>query len=267
MGKADHRYFVTATPMTSYDGTAMGAIAIAQDITDSRKLEEMAESRRRLSEMGALAASMAHEIRNPLNAIGITIQRMKTEIRPAEGEEDFGRFLDGLKAEIARLNSIVEKFLTVAQSIRPRMEKISLNELVSGVVDLFKNQVDSRRIKVVWDPSSDIDIQGDRAGLTQALVNVMKNSIEAIDSGGRIEVSVLLSEGKARISVVDDGPGIEDTAAALKPFHTTKTGGTGLGLATASKILADHGGELAIESSPGRGCRVDMIFPVKGVDI
>ncbi len=266
MGKNDSRYFVTATPLTGYGGEAMGAIAIAQDITDSRRLEEMAESRRRLSEMGALAASMAHEIRNPLNAIGITIQRMKAEIKPAEGEEDFGRFLDGLKTEIARLNSIIEKFLSVAQSIRPRIEEIDINELVSKVVDLFKNQADSRKIKLHWNPSSDISIHGDKAGLTQALVNVVKNSIEAVNPDGKIEISVSLSDNKTKISVIDNGPGIEDVAAALKPFHTTKAGGTGLGLATASKILADHGGELIIESSPGKGCRVDMIFPSRETD-
>ncbi len=267
MGKTDRRYFATATPLIGYDGAALGAIAIAQDITDSRKLEEMAESRRRLSEMGALAASMAHEIRNPLNAIGITIQRMKAEIKPVEGEKDFGRFLDGLKMEIARLNSIIEKFLSVAQSIRPRIEEFAVNELVSKVVDLFKIQADSQKIKLDWNPSSDINIKGDKSGLTQALVNVVKNSIEAVGSDGKIEISVSLSENKAKISIIDNGPGIEDVAAALKPFHTTKAGGTGLGLATASKILADHGGELVIESSPGKGCRVDMIFPVKGSDI
>ncbi len=267
MGKADRRYFVTATPLVGYDGTALGAIAIAQDITDSRRLEEMAESRRRLSEMGALAASMAHEIRNPLNAIGITIQRMKTEIEPAEGKEEFDRFLDGLRTEIARLNSIIEKFLSVAQSIKPRMEEININELISNTVDLFRHQADSQKIRLDWNPSSDIDIQGDKAGLTQALVNVVKNSIEAVGPEGEIEISVSLSDNKAKISVIDNGPGIEDVAAALKPFHTTKAGGTGLGLATASKILTDHGAELVIESSPGKGCRVDMIFPVKGSDI
>jgi nitrogen-specific signal transduction histidine kinase len=267
MGKADRRYFVTATPLVGYDRTALGAIAIAQDITDSRRLEEIAESRRRLSEMGALAASMAHEIRNPLNAIGITIQRMKTEIKPAEGKEEFGRFLGGLRTEIARLNSIIEKFLAVAQSIKPRMEKISINELISNAVDLFRHQADSQKIKLNWNSSSDIGILGDKAGLTQALVNVVKNSIEAVGADGEIEISVSLPDNKVRISVIDNGPGIEDVAAALKPFHTTKAGGTGLGLATASKILADHGGELVIESSPGKGCRVDMIFPAKGSEI
>lgn len=267
MGKADRRYFVTATPLVGYDRTALGAIAIAQDITDSRRLEEMAESRRRLSEMGALAASMAHEIRNPLNAIGITIQRMKTEIKPAEGKEEFERFLDGLRTEIARLNSIIEKFLAVARSIKPRIEKISINELISNAVDLFRHQADSHRITLDWNPASDIDIRGDKAGLTQALVNVVKNSLEAVGADGKIEISVSLSDNKVKISVMDNGPGIEDAAAALKPFHTTKAGGTGLGLATASKILGDHGGELVIESSPGKGCRVDMIFPAKGNEI
>jgi two-component system nitrogen regulation sensor histidine kinase GlnL len=264
MGKAGHRYFVTATPLVGYDGAVLGAIAIAQDITDSRKLEEMAESRRRLSEMGALAASMAHEIRNPLNAIGITIQRMKSEIKPPEGEEDFHRFLDGLKMEIERLNLIIEKFLSVARSIKPRMEELDIGELLSSVYELFKNQAEAARITFTTDPGSGLRAFADRSALTQALVNVVKNSIEAVQSGGKIEISSRQSGDNMVISVADDGPGMEDVSLAMKPFHTTKEGGTGLGLATASKILADHGGELVIESSPGYGCRVDIIFPVKG---
>jgi PAS domain S-box-containing protein len=263
MNRTDRRYFVTATPLVGYDGAVLGAMAIAQDITDSRKLEEMAESRRRLSEMGALAASMAHEIRNPLNAIGITIQRMKSEIKPPEGEKDYLRFLDGLKMEIERLNSIIEKFLSVARSIKPRMEEFELAEFLSNVYELFKNQAEAKKIEFTINPNRGQKAFADRSGLTQALVNVVKNSIEAVQAGGRIDISVGESGGNTVISVTDNGPGMDDVSLAMKPFHTTKEGGTGLGLATASKILADHGGELVIESSPGQGCRVDIIFPTK----
>jgi len=261
IGKTGKRYFVTATPLIGYDGAIMGAIAIAQDVTDTRKLEQIAESRKRLSEMGALAASMAHEIRNPLNAIGITIQRMKSEIRPSEGQQEYDRFIDGLRMEISRLNSIIEKFLAVARSVRPRLEKININDLVSNVVALFIDQARSHKIDLGWKPGNDIYAEVDKDSMTQALVNVVKNGIEAVDRGGKVEISVKSEGGKIRISVLDDGPGIEDISSAMKPFYTTKDGGTGLGLATSSLILAEHGGELVIESSAGKGCRVDLNFP------
>jgi len=262
LGNTGKRFFVTSTPLVGYDGSAMGAIAVAQDITDTRKLEQMAESRRRLSEMGALAASMAHEIRNPLNAIGITIQRMKSEIRPSHGQEEYDKFLDGLKMEIVRLNSIIEKFLTVARSARPRFEKVNIDRLITDVIAVFSDQARVRGIDLRWKPGDDLFAEIDSSSMTQALVNVLKNSLEAVDKNGRVEIRVETAGGKIRLSVADDGPGIEDVSSAAKPFYTTKDGGTGLGLATASSILADHGGELVIESSVGKGCKVDLIFPV-----
>ena len=261
MGNSGQRFFVTATPLIAFNGAVMGAIAIAQDITDIRKLGQMVESRKRLSEMGALAASMAHEIRNPLNAIGITIQRMKAEIRAVDGQAEYDSFLDGLKMEISRLNSIIEKFLTVARSVKPKMVKTGIDDLISSVVDLFGDQSRAQHIAIKWKPESKLEAQIDKDALTQALLNVVKNSMEALSAGGNIEIISDHIGEKIRISVIDDGPGIEDASSALMPFHTTKEGGTGLGLATASSILADHGGELVIESSAGKGCRVDLIFP------
>ncbi len=263
MGQDGGRFFVTATPLVGMDGTEFGAIAAAQDITAARKLEEVAESRRRLSEMGALAASMAHEIRNPLNAIGITIQRMKSEIKPVKKEDEYRKFIDGLRQEISRLNEIIEKFLAVARSIRPEIKTISSVDLINRAIDLFTNQTESKNIRIEYSPGDEISFEGDRDSLFQALINVIKNSIEALGPNGKIEIAARESSNAVIISIADNGPGIDDTDAALKPFHTTKKDGTGLGLSTASKILADHGGELIVESSPGRGCRVEFIIPRK----
>jgi two-component system sensor histidine kinase PilS (NtrC family) len=266
LGTEGSRFFVTATPLIGEDGSAMGAIAMAQDITDTRKLEQMADSRKRLSEMGALAASMAHEIRNPLNAIGITIQRMRSEIKPSEGEDTYRKFLDGLKMEIARLDSVIEKFLAVARSTKPRFEKTSLNNLITEIVALYSDQARSRGLNLGWIPKAEITAEIDSDSIKQALMNIVKNSMEAVPDGGNIEIEVGSVGDRIKISVVDNGPGIDDTSSAMKPFHTTKEGGTGLGLATASTILADHGGELVIESSSGGGCRVDLIFPAERND-
>ena len=262
LGEDRRRYFVTTTPLVGFDGASIGAIAVAQDITDSRRLENMAESRRRLSELGALAASMAHEIRNPLNAIGITIQRMKNEIVPAGSKEEYLKFIDLLRAEIKRLNDIIDKFLAVARAVRPEMSAIDLNELVRGLIELFENQARHQGTKIAFTtPIDGLTIEGDKAGLSQVLINLVKNSLEALEKNGEIKIEVAETGDKVHIIVIDNGPGIDDIPSALKPFFTTKQGGTGLGLATASKIMADHGGEIIIESSPGKGCKVELILP------
>jgi signal transduction histidine kinase len=265
MGENKRHYYITTTPLISNKGDVMGAISIAQDITDARQLEATAESRRRLSELGALAASMAHEIRNPLNAIGITIQRMKNEIKPAGSEEEYSKFIDGLRSEIKRLNDIIEKFLAVARSTRPDITNINLNDLIREVRELFENQARSQGVQIIVDGAEGISLEGDKAGLTQVLINLIKNSLEAITAEGKIEIQLTDMTDKVKISISDNGPGISDIAMAQKPFYTTKQNGTGLGLATAAKIMADHGGELVIESAPGKGCRIDLIMLKKRI--
>jgi signal transduction histidine kinase len=266
LGEDRRQYFMTTTPLVGFDGNSIGAIAVAQDITDTRKLESMAESRRRLSELGALAASMAHEIRNPLNAIGITIQRMKNEVVPAGSEEEYRKFIELLRSEIKRLNDIIEKFLAVARAVRPEIGEFRVIELVGDAIELFENQARMQGTKInLVPPADDLTAEGDRAGLSQVLINLIKNSLEALEHDGEITIDIAEIENKIRISVIDNGPGIMEITAALKPFYTTKNGGTGLGLATASKIMADHGGELVIESSPGKGCRIDLLFPKRKI--
>ncbi len=186
MGENNRQYYITTTPLIGFEGDSIGAISIAQDITETRKLEGVAESRRRLSELGALAASMAHEIRNPLNAIGITIQRMRNEIKPAGSEEEYQKFIDGLRSEIKRLNEIIEKFLAVARSSRPEIASIDIKDLVSSVTELFDNQAKSLGVSLTQNIPAGIVFEGDKAGLTQALINVVKNSLEAVSAGGKV---------------------------------------------------------------------------------
>ena len=120
----------------------------------------------------------------------------------------------------------------------------------------------AQKIKLTWDATPGLKAEGDKAALTQALVNIVKNSFEAVASGsGEINMTASEAGGKVRIAVRDNGPGIPDAALAQKPFYTTKKDGTGLGLATTAKIMADHNGELIIQSTPEQGCRVELVLP------
>jgi signal transduction histidine kinase len=171
--------------------------------------------------------------------------------------------METLKQEIRRLNELIEKFLAVARANRIQKALCDLSSLAKSVTELFRMQAESAKIKLKLNFENAVYAACDADAIRQALINVLKNSIEAIGTNGNIDISISEKNQYAIMSIKDDGPGIKDIALALKPFSTTKRDGTGLGLATASKIISDHGGKLTIESTPGHGCAVNIILPQK----
>ena len=261
LGPDAARLLISSAPLFDSQGRLIGALSISQDITNTKRAEESLEARRRLSEMGALAASMAHEIRNPLNAIGMSIQRLQTEFQPASNQVEYSAFMETLRHEIQRLNDLIEKFLAVARTSRLQKTSSNLTRMIQSIIELFKIQAESGKINISIKAEKEIWALCDNDAIKQVLINVIKNGIEAVNSGGNIEISTSERDGKAIISIKDNGPGIRDISLAMKPFHTTKKDGTGLGLSTASKLVSDHGGQLSIESAPGQGCTVNIVLP------
>ncbi|HXV76821.1 MAG TPA: HAMP domain-containing sensor histidine kinase [Candidatus Polarisedimenticolaceae bacterium] len=223
--------------------------------------------REKHSALGRLAAGVAHDIRNPLHSIGLTLEHLKDSCRPETGEraDEFERSIEIIRGEIRRLDQIVGSFLGFARNEgRPR-HTVALNALLIETARLVRKEAEWRKVDVAveTDPS-DPTVGADLDALRSSLLNLVLNSFEAMPDGGRLRLSIDSSEERVAIEVVDDGPGVpaEDQDRVFDFDYTTKDGGNGLGLAMVYQcIVEDHGGQVTLDSPPDGGTRVRMTLP------
>jgi signal transduction histidine kinase len=236
-----------------------------------RKIQEMEEQMRlqeELSAMGQLAAGVAHEIKNPLNAIGLVVQRLQKEFawQDPKVQEDYERFTQIVRDEIRRVNRIIEQFLFVARPYRAEQEEQSLGEILDYVLTLMEAEFQDKGITLerTVDPTP-VPVRGDRLQLTQALINVINNAVEAMPAGGTLSVVVreAAEPPEVEIRIRDSGVGIppENRKHLFAHYFTTREKGVGLGLAITRKIVEGHGGAINLESEPGRGTTVSLRLP------
>jgi signal transduction histidine kinase len=232
-----------------------------------RSLEAEVAQQERLSAMGNLAATVAHEIRNPLNAISMGLQRLKAEFRPTQDEDQYSRFIELTQSEVHRLNSIVEQFLSLARPLDLKPEALDveavLNELATFVeVDAKRSHVE---INVKAAPHLP-PLKADRNYLKQLLLNLILNGVQAMPEGGTLTLEAGRSNSHLSLWVTDTGIGIpeEMLPKIFEPYFTSKSNGSGLGLAIARRIAEAHGGTLTVESEVGNGSRFQASLPLEG---
>ena len=249
-----------------------GAVAIfwmqAKHAAERRALEAAMAREQRLSAMGNLAAGVAHEVRNPLNAIAVGLQRLGLEFAPAEpaAREEYTGFVRLLRDQVARLNSLIEQFLTLARPLKLSLAAEPVGRIVDEVATLLGPQADEQGIRVERGGGAGGSlVRMDRATLQQALLNIALNGLQAMPGGGVLSVQIELKppENWVRIVVADRGPGIPpaDLDRIFEPYFTTKEGGTGLGLALARKIVREHGGDILAANGPGGGAVFTISLP------
>jgi signal transduction histidine kinase len=229
-----------------------------------RDLEGTVETLRRadrLATLGTLAAGMAHEIRNPLGAIGGALEILDGDF-PAQHPRR--EFVDILRREIDRLNTISGRYLDYARPQAPQLRPVDLNACVGSSVDLVGRSAGRSgvRVETALAPSLPQAL-ADPLQIHQALVNLLLNGIQAMDGGGLLEVTTAQEPSGVSVTVRDHGPGLPPEAGEkiFEPFFSTKPGGTGLGLAIARRIAVAHGGALSAESEPGGGARFRLLLP------
>ena len=242
------------------------------ELSVKHALAQQALRRRdRLSAMGELASTVAHEIRNPLNAIAMSAQRLKKECfdltsgDAAADADDARALVDVIQHETQRLDGKVQQFLEFARPPALDRHVVELTPWLGAIVTAVKPLAESRGITL------DVDTDGgaallDPEQLRQAVDNLLLNAIEATSEGGRVSVRAAVAARDWTIEVRDSGAGMDpaDVPRIFDLYFTTKTNGTGVGLAVTQQIVAGHGGTIEVDSTPGRGTAMRIRVPVAG---
>lgn len=287
---------VYAAPLDGERSGSSGLALILHDATEARQKTFEAIESERLQALTLLAASVAHEIGNPLNALHIHLQLMEREIRklrhvergpglkPSKGkkvtvqEEETCRdevgeiatklenYLNVAKGEITRLDYIVTQFLQAIRPTPPRFAQASLNEVARETLSLLRPELENRGIEIVEEPGRGLpSARMDAAQIKQALVNIVKNAMQSMTRGGELKIQTGATPEQVWISVKDTGCGIpEDQLSRIfAPFFTTKKKGSGLGLMIVQRIIREHGGRIDLESAEGKGTTFRVWLPVR----
>jgi two-component system sensor histidine kinase HydH len=227
-------------------------------------LERALTRQERLAALGHLAAGVAHEVRNPLNAIGMGIQRLQGEFSPVEGEEEFHHLCTVIRGEVARLNGIVQEFLQLARAPALQRQPVVVATLLHEVASLMETEAKAYAVHLNFRVAEGLPaLVVDPQQLKQALINLILNALQATPPGGAVQVTAEAEMEALRIAVIDSGNGIapELMDRIFDPYVTTKPHGTGLGLPIALRIIQAHGGTLDVKSALGEGTMVEVHLP------
>lgn len=265
MAEYHAKWTTVSTSPIYYMGEMWGAIAVYRNVTESKRYEEELNKREALAAVGQLAAGMAHEIRNPLTSIKGFIQLLREQGGAGRSDSYFSVIL----TEIERIDGLLNDVLVLARYRDDKIvsERFLVLDELYGVIRLLEPEANRRGIKLELDITpGDWYVFGYRSRIKQAFLNIMKNAFEAVlTQGSVVRVTVYGSISQVVIIVEDNGPGL--SSACLEnlfvPFFTTKQEGTGLGLSTTQRIIADHGGEIfADNSSRLNGARFEIRLPL-----
>ncbi len=247
-------------------GEPVGHAMILRDITESRRSAEKTIESERLTALTLLAAGVAHEIGNPLNSLHIHLQLMARKVKMLHGpvRDELQETIDIARSEINRLDSIVTQFLSAIRPSKPQLHRENVNVILDEAVRFFAPEIQDRDLVVQQELRSDLPLlELDRDQMKQAFYNVIKNSFEAMKRRGILRIHTDMDQTHVLISFTDTGGGMsaDNLSRVFEPYFTTKTSGSGLGLLIVRRIIREHGGELAIESSEGKGLTLTIRLP------
>jgi len=234
---------------------------------DSAHQEAYDRLRKQYDEISQLAGALAHEIKNPLSVIGMNMELLAEDLGELEGPNS-RRVLNKVQIvqnQCHRLQNLLDDFLRFARIRHLDLSAGNLNEQVDRVLDLFAPQAEESRIEVVRYLDPDLPgIMMDEQTLEAALVNLVKNAIEAMPDGGTLTARTRLTRSGVALDLIDTGRGMDQNTAMhmFEAFYSTKDGGSGLGLPTARKGIEAHGGRIDVQSAAGRGTQFTLEFPL-----
>jgi signal transduction histidine kinase len=228
-------------------------------LRSKRDLEEQLQRAERSAVVGRLASGIAHEIRNPLNFINLSIDHLREAfaLKDESQRAQYRHILTTIKDELARLNRLVSNFLSYGRPAQLKIREIDARALVEEVRDLVNAQAEQQGVKVGIEQNGngDTKLRADAEQIKTCFSNLMINAIQAMPAGGRLNVALRPNHSRLEIEFADTGVGIDAEALAqiFEPYYSTKETGIGLGLPLTKKIIEEHGGQISVESETGKG--------------
>jgi signal transduction histidine kinase len=249
-----------AHPVNDANGALVGVMLIARNLEYLSQVQSTLRYSRKLAALGRLSSGVAHEVKNPLNAMMIHLELLRQQINSPEGlahVETIGR-------EIRRLDEVVQGFLKFTRPEDLALQPVHLKALFDEVVPIIKPEADSRGVHLVVECGDAPDVNGDPAMLRQAFLNLALNACQAMPHGGTLRITCEAARGRrVRITVADTGVGIspEHLQRVFDLYFTTKPKGSGIGLSMVYRTVQMHDGEIEVESTPGAGTTFRILLP------
>lgn len=261
------RYLLfSLAPVTTPDSSLIGIICHIRDITEIRRLEKKLNSHERLAALGEMAASVAHEIRNPLGTIEGFARLLRRDLA---GMPSHLRLADKIVEGAQNLNYVITNLLTFVRPMQIQEEDVAVSDVLEAARDALEDRAAQTKVTLAFSlPERPVSFRGDRRQIMQALLNLGINAIEACPpQKGRVTIESKIFPQAVKLYIRDNGCGIapENINKIFDPFFTAKEGGTGLGLSLSRKIIDAHGGDLSVSSTPGRETVFSIELPLKGV--
>jgi len=253
-------------PLSSRDGRLIGKILTFIDLTQIRKLEEELKHSDRMAAIGRLAAGLAHEIRNPLASLSGSVQMLKSDSEGKGGEQE--QLFSIVLRETDRLNHLVTDFLGYARPGEFRFAAFGFKEMLEEVGLFFTHGEGRQGFRLLVDVPEDLMVTADKEQMGSLFLNLLRNSTEAAPQGVVVSVTARQEGGFLEFTVADDGPGMPPAIAdrAFEPFVSSKSGGTGLGLATIHRIVKGHGGVVSFHNGSEGGLVFRIRLPIAPSD-
>jgi signal transduction histidine kinase len=238
-------------------GQEIGTLVTLRDAESRRQLELQLDVSSRLAAISRLTGGVAHEIKNPLNAMAVHLEVLKSKLDGAEPE------IEVIAREIKRLDHVVKTFLNFNKPVELHPEPVDLSELLRDVAALVSADADAHGVQVETELARPAPVGGDAEMLKQALLNIVMNGLEAMPSGGRLALRTATEGGQCSVLISDGGSGIppEEREKIFNLYFTTKPNGTGIGLATTFRVVQLHSGTIDFVSEPGKGTTFRLRFP------
>lgn len=257
----------TAFPLVADNDAEAGVVALMRDVTRERENAREAMESERMQTVRLLAASLAHEIGNPLNALGIHLQLLARSISKMTDEDtknDLSELVGTARDEVDRLDMFLGKFLNALRGGSPDMAPCDLAEVLEKTLRTMRADIEEHEISVdVSTPRKLPKIKADSEQLQQAFFNIVRNAVQSMDCGGKLSIALSADDRDVSVSFRDTGGGIDEDRfrRLFEPFETTRPDGHGIGLTIVSRIVRDHGGRIDVLSKPGEGTCFRLVFP------